>query len=486
MNRLTKKLNFIFLLPLAMQVNAINTDYLNECKAKQVDALAGKYLNFSYTEKLNQLEHSFEPWQQTNYMGKGLVWVNGDNFLKQDTLVSGKRTYYSKIQLSKSEFLFLDYGDKDLYPVTEGLFLDQIFSTARYSPIKLLAYFKEQKVVLTKESTKEVAVYKTTINKTIVTLYIRKADYLLSKITTLSDDELFGDVLSTYTYKDYTNTGNFYYAKTIEIQKYNGRVTDEVTITNTTLSTDAPKLLDRPANYTLKKDTETKTEVKTEKYSNNIYFIELKHTDDKVLLVEFKDFFVVEGAPINSKNGELILNEAKKIAPNKPVRYFTFGHYHPHYLGGIRPFIHKGATVLATPNDVEYVTYLANAAHTINPDSLQLQPKKLTLEEIKESRTISDGSFEMVIYYIGKKSAHTNDYMIYYFPSEQLLFEDDLVWIPQKGAVTRAGERQAGLFHAIKELGLKVKTVVQSWPVADYGVKTVIPFAELEESMKGE
>ena len=471
---------------ITLQAKATSIDYLAECQAKQANALGTQCLHFSYEEKLNQLEHSFEPWQQTHYTGKGIVWVNTANFLKQDTLITGNRTYYSKAQVSKTDFLFLDYGDKELFAVTEGLFLDQAFLTARYSPISLLTYFTEHKIGLAKESSKELAVYKTTIHKTMVSLYIRKSDYLLSKITTLSDDELFGDVLSTYIYKDYTSTGSFFYPTTIEIQKYNGRVNDEVHIKTANLSTETPKLLDRPANYTLKKDEETKTEVKTEKYSNNIYFIELKHTDDKLLLVEFKDFFVVEGAPINSKNGELILNEAKKIAPTKPVRYFTFGHYHPHYLGGMRPFIQKGATVLTTPGDVEYVTYLANAAHTINPDSLQLQPKKLKLEEIKESKTISDGSFEMQIYYIGKKSAHTNDYLIYYFPSEQLLFEDDLVWIPQKGSIGKAGDRQAGLFHAIKELGLHVKTIVQSWPVADYGVKTVIPFAELEGSMKGE
>jgi len=36
---------------------------------------------------------------------------------------------------------------------------------------------------------------------------------------------------------------------------------------------------------------------------------------------------------------------------------------------------------------------------------------------------------------------------------------------------------------AIKELKLDVKTIIQSWPVADYGVKTVIPFEDLEKSM---
>jgi hypothetical protein len=107
----------------------------------------------------------------------------------------------------------------------------------------------------------------------------------------------------------------------------------------------------------------------------------------------------------------------------------------------------------------------------------------LLIEEIKDSLKITDGKFEMKIYFIGKKSEHTNDYLIYYFPSEKLLFQDDLVWIAKEGEIEKAGGRQAGLYNAVKELGLDIKIIIQSWPVADYGVKTVIPFADLEKSM---
>ena len=120
----------------------------------------------------------------------------------------------------------------------------------------------------------------------------------------------------------------------------------------------------------------------------------------------------------------------------------------------------------------------------MNPDSLELQPKPLKIQEVKDSTTITDGKFVMKIYFIGKKSEHTNDYLIYYFPTEKLLFEDDLVWIGKTGEIQKAGGRQAGLYNAIKELGLDIKTIVQSWPVADYGVKTIIPFADLQKSME--
>ncbi len=485
MRQTTTTLTLGILLLITLQVTAKPKDYLQQCWSKQVKPLQGQYFTFSYREKVNELEHSFEPWQQTNYTGKGTVWINPGNFVKSDTLlnVARNRSYYSKTQFSATDLLFLDYGDKDLFAVTQSMVLDQPVKTLRYSPVKLIDYFYQLKATMDKESNTEFAIYKVTINKTIVKLFIRKSDSLLIKATTLRDDELFGDVLSTFVYDNYLNIGKLFYPKTIAIEKINGKVKDEVNILTEKIVSEIPKLLEKPDNYKVKEEQQFKPEIKIEKYSDNIHFIELKHTDDRVMVVEFSDFLLIAEAPVNSKNGELIISEANKIAPNKPIKYFVFGHYHPHYLGGIRPFIHGGAKIICSKADQEYVEYLASTTHSLNPDDLQKQPKPVVFEEVKDSLTIADAKFEMKIYFIGKKSEHTNDYLVYYFPSEKLLFEDDLVWIAREGEIKKSSGRQLGLYNAVKELGLDIKTIIQSWPVADYGVKTVIPFSDLEKSM---
>ena len=457
-------------------------DYLKDCWNKQVKPLNQQSLSITYQEKINKLEHSFEPWQQTNFTGKGSIWANGDSFLRNDTIASGQRKYISKLVFNKTDYL-VDYGDNKLFAATKDMFLDQMFLTARYLPINIINFFYQQKIITDPESTTEYAIYKTTINKTIVKLFIRKKDAILAKVTTLNDDDLFGDVLSTFVYEDFVKLGELSFPKRVEVEKINGKLKDEVIIINVALINELPTLLLKPTDYVLKETVVKTPETKLEKYTDNIYFLELKHTDDKVMIVEFADFMLVAESPVNSKNGELILAEVKKIAPNKPIKYFVFGHYHPHYLGGIRPFIENGAKIICPKSDEEYVKYLANAPHTINPDGLQLNPKSLQFESIKDSLIITDGKMEMKVLFIGKKSEHTNDYLIYYFPKEKLLFEDDLVWIAKQGEIKKASARQAGLYNAIKDLGLDIKTIVQSWPVADYGVKTVIPFEDLEKSV---
>ena len=461
-------------------------DYLGECLGQQAQPLQTQYLTLTYRETTSELEHSFAPWQATAYTGRGTVWANGENFLKQDTLlnVARQRTYFSRTQRSATSLLFQDYGDKDLFAATPGMQQDYAFRSARYSPITLLSYFRQHPVAPDKESPTEFAQYHTTINGTVVRLRIRKKDALLAQVSLLSNDDLLGDVTTTFSYTDYQRVAGLAYASTVHITKVNGRLQEEVKILSARLSPTAPTLLEAPAGYQLKPELAVVPEVQVETFRPHLHFLSLKHTDDRVLVVEFNQFLLVAEAPLSSENGELIIREAQKLAPGKPIKYFVFGHYHPHYLGGMRPFVRRGATILHGPGDADYVNYLATAPHTLRPDSLQRHPTPLRAEEVVSSKTITDGQLEMKIFVIGKQSEHTNDYLIYYFPQEKLLFQDDLAWIPKQGAIGKASARQAGLYKAIRALGLEVETIAQSWPVQDYGVKTIIPFADLEQSMK--
>ena len=212
-----KILTFALLIITIFQANATK-DYLKACWNKQVKPLNEQSLSISYAEKINKLEHSFEPWQQTNYTGKGSIWANADNFLKNDTIFSGQRKQISKLVFNKTDFL-ADYGDKKLYAATKDMFLDQMFLTVRYLPVNIINYFYQQKITIDGESTSEYAVYKTTINKTIVKLFIRKKDAILAKVTTLNDDDLFGDVLSTFVYSDFVKLGQLDFPKKVELLK---------------------------------------------------------------------------------------------------------------------------------------------------------------------------------------------------------------------------------------------------------------------------
>ncbi|RZK88068.1 MAG: hypothetical protein EOO62_38225, partial [Hymenobacter sp.] len=327
------------------------------------------YLVLSYRETMNELEHNLAPWQTTVYAGRGTVWVTADQFLKQDTLtaVARQRTYFSSTQRSATSLLYRDYGDKELFAATQGMQQDYVFRAARYSPLSLLAYFQQHHVVADATTSAGLASYQTTINQTVVRLFIRQRDALVDHVTLLGPDELLGDVTTTFRYLDYAHLGQLAYATRVQVEKTNGKVTEEVQLRPATVQATAPTLLTAPADYQLLASAEIKPEVRVETYRPHLHFVELKHTNDRALVVEFDQFLLVAEAPLSSQNGELLIEAAQKLAPGKPIRYFVAGHHHPHYLGGVRPVVQRGATVLVGAGDEAYVRYLATAPHTLRP-----------------------------------------------------------------------------------------------------------------------
>jgi len=441
-------------------------------------------IQFKFKEQLNNLGHLAEPWATNSYDGKGDFWVNKNTFQKQDSLINSRgKIYTSKTDFTNNTLLYLDYGDKELLPITKELFFEKLINTARYTPIRLLHYFNDNIKETELTTTEEHTFYSLQLGDNLTRIFINPSNNSVEKITNLNYDELYGDVTTSFIYSSYIKNDYYSYPSQIKIKKINGKVIDAVEILSSKI--DNPiKLLEEPENYQLVKTSiEKKPQITITKYNNYIHFIDLIHTDDKVMVVEFDDYMLVAEAPLNSKNGELIISEVKKIAPLKPIKYFVFGHHHPHYLGGLRAFVHKGATILCTDISKNYVETLVKAPHTIKPDSLQLEPRSLNTKIVKDSLTIGRTN-KMKIYSMGEKSAHTKDYLIYYFPKDKLLLEDDLCWIPKKGAIKKARSREIGLYNTIKELKLNVDTIIQSWPVNSHKVKTVIPFSDLEKSIK--
>jgi glyoxylase-like metal-dependent hydrolase (beta-lactamase superfamily II) len=469
---------------LFISTNIFAQDALQECRKKQVEPLGAKYLSFSCNEVKRRFYHSFELWQFMTSKTTASVQVGPDIFTRIDTATGGKNL--TKTMLGKDILLYQRSGDTTVSEVDSGDLRDEQFEIGRYTPIYLINYFAEKKAAKDIMSSAEHTVYVLPIGKTVVRLFIRNSDYLLEKVTLFNDDELYGlygDITRSFNYSDYKNTNGLMYPATAAIEKINGKLHDTVLVSSAQIVDNITPILQVPKGYTIKQEEEKQIDVSIEKYSKNINLVHLKHDNFVSTVVEFKDFLVVADAPLTSKNGELIINEAKKIAPGKPIKYFLFSHFHNWYLGGFRPFVHKGATILTRPEDNAYLAELAKAPRTLSPDSLFLQPKPLKTEVINDSMTISDGDFTMKIYHIGKKSEHTADYLTYYFPSEKLAIEGDLVWIKKEGPLAKAGKTQVGYYQAVKDLGLDVTTVLQAWVSNPKDIKYLIPFDELQRSV---
>jgi glyoxylase-like metal-dependent hydrolase (beta-lactamase superfamily II) len=461
-------------------------------KAIELISPKEKQVNFNFQQTHLSFPHGQRPWQTRSSEARGnfaILPVTLD-FHQIDSTKTRDGYKYAYKFVGSDNMAVVDYGDESPSPRTIEDFKNQAELIGVYTPLYLLRTLSKHL------SSNKKCTFNGGINSQFifdsdsthcVEILIDSETYEVRSISIKYNHSMYGDVLKSIIYDSYKEIkgGSCKYPSQITENEL-GIETNKTQVAETESMLDIQKIRSfLPPNYDLSPTLPEKLQVNYSKYNAHIHFLDIVHTDDKVMVVEFKDFLLVAESPLESKNGDLIIKKAKEIAPNKPIKYFVFGHHHPHYLGGVRPFVANGTTVLSTSLDSTYVSQVIGFKHSLQPDALEKKPKPLQLGIISGTKIISDGDLEIQIIHIGTQSQHTEDYLVYYFPKYKLLFEDDLVWIPLENTNPRpASGRQKGLYEAIIKNKLDVETIIQSWPLSEYKVKTIIPFAELERSCK--
>jgi hypothetical protein len=80
---------------------------------------------------------------------------------------------------------------------------------------------------------------------------------------------------------------------------------------------------------------------------------------------------------------------------------------------------------------------------------------------------LTDTACPVIAFETGSKTSHTNEYLLFYFPQQKLLFEGDLVLFPQSGVLAQ-GKRAYAVYDLISAKGLQVDKIVPSWPLYRY------------------
>ena len=70
--------------------------------------------------------------------------------------------------------------------------------------------------------------------------------------------------------------------------------------------------------------------------------------------VEFGDFVAVIEAPLNEERSLAVIEEVMNLVPEKPIRFIVNTHHHWTHLGGLRTYVHEGATVITHEGNRPY------------------------------------------------------------------------------------------------------------------------------------
>ncbi len=118
------------------------------------------------------------------------------------------------------------------------------------------------------------------------------------------------------------------------------------------------------------------------------------------VLVEYPNYLVMIEGPNNDARSMEVMAEAKKLVPNKPIKYLINSHHHFDHSGGVRAYVAEGATVITNDINKSYYEQVWKAPHTLDPDRLSQNPKKATFITVKDKYVLADGGKSIEIYRI--------------------------------------------------------------------------------------
>jgi glyoxylase-like metal-dependent hydrolase (beta-lactamase superfamily II) len=193
------------------------------------------------------------------------------------------------------------------------------------------------------------------------------------------------------------------------------------------------------------------------------------------VVVEFADNIAVIEAPLNEERSLAVLAEARRLVPNKPVRYLLTTHHHFDHTGGLRTYAAEGATIVTHASNVPFFEKALAAPATIVPDAQSKAAKTPLFQPVTDTFEITDGKQRIAVY-ANDGDTHTNEYTLIYLPGPRILVEGDAYSpgpadapppaMPPPNAVKLADE--------ITRLKLNVATIA---PIHGRGA---VPIAELQ------
>ena len=179
------------------------------------------------------------------------------------------------------------------------------------------------------------------------------------------------------------------------------------------------------------------------------------------VVIEFADHVTVIEAPLNEARSLAVIDEVYRLIPGKPIRFVVTTHHHWDHLGGLRTYVHEGATVVTHEGNKPYYQEVLRAGlWTLEPDRFSLHPPEewsegYIFETLNEKYVLADQTRTVEIYHV-TGLAHAAGMLIAYLPNEKIVVQADL-YFPQAQAPNASAR---ALHRNLQRLGLDVETIV--------------------------
>jgi glyoxylase-like metal-dependent hydrolase (beta-lactamase superfamily II) len=262
------------------------------------------------------------------------------------------------------------------------------------------------------------------------------AQNLVTRVDTWLENPIFGDMLVENNFSNYRESlGGVMYPASI-VQKRGGQPTFEAQILGANVNpaniaqlvTAPPPPAGRgggpggPGGPGAAPQTAS-----SEKLADGVYRITGGYIS---MAIEMRDHVILfEGGPQNEARSQAIIAEAKRVIPNKPIRYSILTHHHFDHSSGLPAVVAEGITIVTHENNKAFLTRALTAPRTLAPDSMSKSGKKPVIETVAEKRVFTDGTRNVEVYHV-QGLPHAEGMLVVYLPKERILGFADMFNAP--------------------------------------------------------
>jgi glyoxylase-like metal-dependent hydrolase (beta-lactamase superfamily II) len=291
-------------------------------------------------------------------------------------------------------------------------------------------------------------------NKAAVNGYINDQN-MVERVETQIDNAMLGDIAFEAIYSEYKDFSGLKFPTHI-VQRQGGYPILDLTVTdvkpNVAVNIQAPQRGAAPA-------AAAPAQAPSQKLADGVYLILGGYAS---VAVDFKDYIVIVEGPQSEERASAIITEAKRLIPNKPIRYVVNTHQHFDHASGLRTFVAEGATVITHQVNKPYYEKTFAAPHTLAPDKLAAAKRKPTIETMTEKKVLTDGNHVIELHHL-QGSGHNEGLIVAYFPKEKILVEADAFNPPAQPATqtpATISPYNQNLVANIERLKLDVQTLI--------------------------
>ena len=254
---------------------------------------------------------------------------------------------------------------------------------------------------------------------------------VVDRVQTWLENPIFGDMLVEGLYTEYRDANGLKYPATM-VQKRGGSAVFEAQILGVRLNpANIAELVTAPAGGQRGGGggggAPAAAGPTSEKLADGVYRLNGAYN---ALAIEFTDHIVLfEGGPQAEARAQAIIAEAKRVIPNKPIRYSILSHHHFDHSSGLPGLVAEGITIITHENNKAFFEKALNAPRTLAPDSMSKSGKKPKIETAAEKRVLQDETRTVEIHHV-LGLPHADGMLMVYLPKEKILAYADMFNMP--------------------------------------------------------